>query len=320
MKFFFYLQDLSLYTFLLATILLSLAIKYANRNKKNIKNPPEPSGSWPFIGHLHLLSDSNQLLHRTLGSMADELGPIFSIRLGVHQAVVISNWELAKECFTINDKVFQTRPESLAVKIMGYDQVMFGFAPYGKYWRDVRKLATVELLSNRRLELLKHVRDRETKLFFKELYQESVKNGGGNTVIEMKERFEELAMNIIVKMIAGKRFFGGNGIRDEESRRFSKALGDFMQLTGLVLASDTVPFLGWVDSMRGYISEMKRTAMELDSLLRRWVKEHREKRLEGSIKEEEQDFIHVMLSVTDDGKISADAIDSIIKATCLLSI
>ncbi|KAF2305851.1 hypothetical protein GH714_008449 [Hevea brasiliensis] len=248
--------------------------------------------------------------------MADELGPIFSIRLGIHRAVVVSNWKVAKECFTTNDKVFLTRPKSLAVKIMGYDHAMLGFAPYGQYWRDMRKLAVVELLSNRRLQLLRHVRDTETNFFIKNLYQESVKNGG-RAVVEMKERFEDLAVNIIAKKVSGKRYSGGsNGIKDKESRQFCKALKDFFYLTGLFLASDTVPFLGWLDLVKGYVGDMKRTAKEMDEVLGRWVKEHREQRLKGGIKEEEQDFIHVMLSVMDDGKISANEIDNIIKGTC----
>ncbi|KAJ9135580.1 hypothetical protein P3X46_032749 [Hevea brasiliensis] len=249
--------------------------------------------------------------------MADELGPIFSIRLGIHRAVVVSNWKVAKECFTTNDKVFLARPKSLAVKIMGYDHAMLGFAPYGQYWRDMRKLAVVELLSNRRLQLLRHVRDTETNFFIKTLYQESVKNGG-RAVVEMKERFEDLAVNIIAKKVSGKRYSGGsNGIKDKESRQFCKALKDFFYLTGLFLASDTVPFLGWLDLVKGYVGDMKRTAKEMDEVLGRWVKKHREQRLKGGIKEEEQDFIHVMLSVMDDGKISANEIDNIIKGTCL---
>jgi hypothetical protein len=51
---------------------------------------------------------------------------------------------------------------------MGYNQTTFGFAPYGRYWRDMRKLVMVELLSNHRLELLKHVRDTETSLLMKD--------------------------------------------------------------------------------------------------------------------------------------------------------
>ncbi|XP_050231590.1 xanthotoxin 5-hydroxylase CYP82C4-like [Mercurialis annua] len=321
MKFLLHLQEIPLYaTFLLATFSIFLAIKYAraNRNKKNIKNPPEPAGAWPIVGHLPLLGGSNQLLHRTFKTMADKLGPIFLIRLGIHQAVIVSDKELARECFTVNDKVFPTRPKSLAVKIMGYNHAMLGFAPYGKYWRDMRKLAVVQLLSNRRLELLKHVIDTETKLFIKDLYQESVKNGGQSAIVEMKERFEELTLNIIVKMVAGKRLFGSNGIEDDDSRRFSKALSEFFNLTGMILVSDTVPILGWLDLVKGYVGKMKKTAMELDSVLGRWVKQHREKMIEEhNIKEEDRDFIYVMLSVLDDGSISADEIDTIIKATCL---
>ncbi|RVW58376.1 Cytochrome P450 CYP82H23 [Vitis vinifera] len=69
------------------------------------------------------------------------------------------------------DKAFATRPRSLAGKLMGYDHAMFGFSPYGTYWRDVRKLASVELLSNRQLELLNHVRDSEVKLFHQRALQ-----------------------------------------------------------------------------------------------------------------------------------------------------
>ncbi|KDP46184.1 hypothetical protein JCGZ_10024 [Jatropha curcas] len=283
MKFFLYLQ-VTLYTILLAIIPIFLAIKVKHiRNEKNENKPPELAGSWSVIGHLHFLGRSNQLLHRVFGSIAEELGPIFFIRLGIHKAVVISNWELAKQCFTTNDKLFLTRPKSLAAKIMGYNHAILGLAPYGQYWRDMRKLAVVELLSNRRLELLKHVWDTETKFFIKHLYQISVKNGGC-AVVEMKDKFNELAMNIIVKMIAGKRSFGSYGITDQDSRRFSKALADFFRLAGLLLVSDAIPFLGWLDSLMGYVGEMKRTAREIDSALGKWVKEHRERGLKEVLK------------------------------------
>ncbi|PKI18264.1 hypothetical protein CRG98_049462, partial [Punica granatum] len=103
--------------------------------------------------------------------MADCYGPAFSIRLGAHQNLVISSWELVKDCFTTNDRVFATRPRSLAVKLMAYDHAMLGFAPYGPYWRDMRKLAVVELLSNHRLEQLRPVRETEINLFLRDLYK-----------------------------------------------------------------------------------------------------------------------------------------------------
>ncbi|KAI9180206.1 hypothetical protein LWI28_002284 [Acer negundo] len=213
--------------------------------------------------------------------MADKYGKVFLICLGIHRALVISSWEVAKECFTTNDKVFSTRPKFLAVKLMGYDHFMLGFAPYRSYWRDVRKLATVELLSNHRLELLKHVHDTETNFFIKELYAECVKSGG-LVAVQMKERFGDLAMNIIVRMIA-----------------------------------DTIPFLGWLDVVNGYVSKMKKTATELDYVLRNWVDAHCQRRFNQNISEEDQDFIHVMLSAMDDGNISSKDVNTVVKANCL---
>ncbi|ESR36373.1 hypothetical protein CICLE_v10028201mg [Citrus x clementina] len=317
MEFSLQLQAIICFCALLAAIIcLYVATNTTNRNRKRGSRPPEPEGAWPFIGHLHLL-EKNQLLHQTLGKMADKYGKAFMIRLGIRQALVISSWEVAKECFTTNDKLFSSRPKFLAVKLMGYDHAMLGFAPYGPYWRNIRKLATVELLSNHQLELIKHVRDIETKIFIKELYELCVKNGG-LVDVEMKERFGDLAMNIILRVIAGKRFFGRDtNADDQDSRQCQKALGNFFYLVGLLLPSDNIPFLGWLDVVNGYTGQMKKTAKELDTLFGRLVHEHRHKRLNESIKEEEKDFIDVMLSVLDDGKTSAEDADTVIKSTCL---
>ncbi|OMO92212.1 Cytochrome P450 [Corchorus olitorius] len=291
---------------LVFTIVISIVVVtiHVKGNKQQQRRPPEPAGALPLIGHLHLLG-ANQLLHRTFADMADKYGPVFSIRLGIHQALVVSNWKVAKECFKTNDKVFSTRPKSLALKLMAYDHKMLGFAPHGQYWRDMRKLVTVELLSSRRLELLKHVRDTEINCFIKELYEQTVKSRGV-AVVEMKERIGDLAMNIIVRMVAGKAYFGPQGSCDEESRRCQKALSDFFYIVGLILVSDTFPLLGWVDVLTGRISKMKRTAKELDVVVGNWVNEHRDRRLHEGLNGE-QDFIDVMLSVMDD--VSDTAID-----------
>ncbi|KAK9286448.1 hypothetical protein L1049_014845 [Liquidambar formosana] len=297
---------------------LWVVVASARGNKNKGRRPPEPSGAWPFIGHLHLLG-ANNLLHRTLGAMADTYGPTFSIRIGIRRALVISSWEVARECFTTNDRVFPTRPKSIKVKLMGYDHAMFGFAPYGPYWRDIRKLAVVELLSNRRLELLKHIRDSEVNFFIKDLYEQWRRRESGSPVlVEMKERFGDLAMNIIVRMVAGKRYFGTGACNDSESRRCQKAMGDFMYLVGLYMVSDAIPFLGWLDVVKGYMGEMKRTAREVDSVLGSWVEEHQQRRLAGSIDEAEQDFIHVMLSLIDAGQFSGLDANTVVKATCLV--
>ncbi|KAL4318243.1 hypothetical protein GQ457_18G020290 [Hibiscus cannabinus] len=290
------------------------AISRAKSNHIDNKNPPpEPAGGRPLLGHLHLFG-KGQLIHRKLGSLGDEYGPAFLIRMGIHPTLVVSSWDVIKECFTTNDKVFPTRPRTLTAKIMGYDHALMGSAPYGPYWRHTRKIATVELLSNRRLELLKHVREAEINVFLKQLYDESVASKGV-AVVQMKDRFSDLAMNVIVKMVTGKGYGGPDGRNDEESKQTQRALNDFFYLAGLLTVSDAVPFLGWIDVLTGTVGKFKKTAKELDHVLGSWVNEHRQRRAAGDITGE-KDFIDVMLSVLDDGKTSKEEADITIKATC----
>lgn len=158
----------------------------------------------------------------------------------------------------------------------------------------------------------------EINLFMKELYRQCMENGG-KALVEINERFGDLAMNITVRMLAGKRYTGFGPGGDEESRQCQKALASFFYFTGMLMTSDSVPFLGWLDVVKGYVGEMRKTAKELDCLFGRWVDQHRHRRLRGKIQAEELDFIHVMLSVMDEGNLSAHEAATVIKATCLVS-
>ncbi|KAH1057861.1 hypothetical protein J1N35_035926 [Gossypium stocksii] len=91
------------------------------------KTTQEVGGAWPIIGHLYLLGGS-QPPHISLGNLADKYGGIFTSKLGVHRALVVSHWEIAKECLTINDKAFATRPKLSSSKILRYNCAMIAFA------------------------------------------------------------------------------------------------------------------------------------------------------------------------------------------------
>jgi len=295
------------------------------RNKggrNNSKEAPVPVGAWPLIGHLHLLGGDDQLLYRTLGTMADQYGPAFNIWLGTRRAFVVSSWEVAKECFTTNDKALASRPTTVAAKHMGYNYAVFGFAPYSPFWREMRKIATLELLSNRRLEMLKHVRVSELNMGIKDLYNSWVQNRSQPVVVELNRWLEDLTLNMVVRMVAGKRYFGASATcDDDEARRCQKAINQFFHLIGIFVVSDALPFLRWFD-LQGHERAMKKTAKELDSILEGWLQEHRMQRVDGEVKVEgEQDFIDVMLDLQKTGHLSNFQYDSdtSIKSTCLVS-
>ncbi|KAE8037840.1 hypothetical protein FH972_010395 [Carpinus fangiana] len=282
-------------------------------HKLKSMSAPEPAGAWPIIGHLHQLRGENPVA-RTLAAMADKYGPIFTIRFGMKPALVISNHEAVKECFTTNDKILASRPRSSHGLYLGYNYAGFGFAPYGTLWREMRKLAVLELLSTRRLETLKNVQVSEVDTLMKDLYSLCDHNDDGTATVVISEWIERLTLNIITKMVAGKRYFGNaiNGEDDGEAKRIFKIIKEFMYVSGVPVVSDLIPLLGWVD-VQGRLKSIKRIARELDSLAGSWIEEHKRK----MVKSEKPDFIDVLLSVIEDNSEFGYTRDTIIKATIL---
>ena len=133
---------------LLAFIAICSVLKITSKTKRGYTRCmgiPEPSGALPFIGHLHLLGGEMPIV-RTLGAMADKHGSFFSLKMGLHRMLVVSSWEMVKEFLTTNDRTFATRPSRAIGKYMFYNNAILALAPFGEYWRDVRKMATLELL------------------------------------------------------------------------------------------------------------------------------------------------------------------------------
>ncbi|KAK4440993.1 cytochrome [Sesamum alatum] len=92
--------------------------KNHHSNSNNKKSALEPSGALPLIGHFLLLG-GRVPIYRILGGLADEYGPVFGLRLGLH-------------------KILAKRPTSIAGIYLGYNYASFGFTD-GPYWREMRK-------------------------------------------------------------------------------------------------------------------------------------------------------------------------------------
>ncbi|CAJ1949545.1 unnamed protein product [Sphenostylis stenocarpa] len=295
-------------------------IRSPNGSKQRKGKVPEPCGALPFIGHLHLLN-ARVPYFRTFSAMAEKYGPIFSVKLGCHPTIVVNSREIAKECLTTNDKVFASRPNTSAGRLLGYNNAIFGLSPYGDYWREIRKMAVLEIFSSYRLEKLKHVRDTETLSLVKDLYStiSSAKNLKGSTEVAISNLLEHMTFNIIVRMIAGKRF-GGDAVdaEDNDAWKLRKAIKDATYLFGVFVVADAIPSLGWFD-FQGHVSFMKRTAKQTDLILEKWLEEHVRKRVRDG--DSERDFMDVMISSFEgQDEICGYKRETVIKATAMMLI
>ncbi|XP_031484581.1 cytochrome P450 CYP82D47-like isoform X1 [Nymphaea colorata] len=296
-----------------AILLIAFLLIYQLWPRKVTSGPPEPAGRRPLMGHLHLFSGSSTPTYRTLAAFSDQYGPMFVLQLGRRRTLVLSSAELAKECFTGNDRAFADRPALINAKYIGYNYAMIGFAPYGAYWREIRKICIQELLSGRRLEMLKHIRNEETNSLLKCLYRECRKEGE----VELQKRLRFLAMNIVLRMVARKRYFVEDSNKEDgEGKEFLQALGETTHLFGIFTVSDAIPWLEWLD-VGSHVRAMKRANDKLDKIVTGWVAEHRRRRDSGEAINN-PDFIDVLISQLQDGHLSDfHPPDNIIKATAL---
>lgn len=303
-------------TIVAGLFVILVALYYLSQGIRKKSQAPEAGGAWPIIGHLHLLRGP-ELPHVVFGAMADKYGPVFTVKLGFHRFLVVSSWEMIKEIFTTSDVVVSYRPKYLAASYLTYNYAMFGFSPYSPFWVELRKIASLQLLSNRRLELLKHVRVSETEVGVKKLYKlwDENKNGSGGVSVEMKKWFGELTLNIVLRMVAGKRFFGSGGADDEEAMRCRRVMREFFRLLGVFVVADSLPFLRWLD-LGGHEKAMKRNAQEMDVIISGWLEEHRLKTESHGEDGVELDFMDVMISAVKNMDLCGFDADTVIKATC----
>ncbi|KAK9091224.1 hypothetical protein Sjap_024401 [Stephania japonica] len=146
---------------ILATALTAvfMIFKPSQHKKHKIKQvlPPGPKGL-PILGCLHLLGD---LPHVDLHKLSRKYGPIMHIRLGSVPTIVVSSSEAAELFLKTHDLVFASRPYIQASKYLTYRRKGIVFSEYGSYWRDIRKLCSLELLTNSKIETFRPMRKEE---------------------------------------------------------------------------------------------------------------------------------------------------------------
>ncbi|XWS33549.1 hypothetical protein CRYUN_Cryun22dG0092600 [Craigia yunnanensis] len=258
------MEQILIYSLLSAFFLL-LATKLARSRRKNL--PPSPF-ALPILGHFHLRKEP---LHRTLLNVSQKYGPIFSLRLGSRLLVVVSSPSAVQECFTKNDIVLGNCPRFVMGKYVGYNHTNLGLTSYGDRWRNLRRLSPIEIFSSNRLNMSLDIRRDEVNRLLRRLYQVSA---NGFAKVELKSMFLELTYNIIMRMIAGKRYFGDEVSGDEEGRQFREIIKELFQLAVSSYPGNFLPILQLVD-YNGYIKRIKSLGNKSDEIMQGMIDEHR---------------------------------------------
>ncbi|KAL8494529.1 hypothetical protein ACS0TY_025368 [Phlomoides rotata] len=255
--------------------------------RKFQKYPPSPPLSLPLIGHLYLFKKP---LHKTLTKISNKYGPVLLLNFGARPVLVVSSPSAAEECFTKNDVVFANRPKLLAGKHLGYNYTSLVWASYGDHWRNLRRIASMEILSAHRINSFSEIRKNEVQSLVRRLESETRASG----IVEMKTALFEAMLNVMMRMIGGKRYYGDESGSVEDRRKFKEIVKETFELSGATNVADFVPILRWI-GMDRLENRLKALKEKRDNFMQDLIDERR--KMNGK---KDKTLIDVLLSLQND--------------------
>lgn len=261
--------------------------KRSKAEARNSRLPPGPR-KLPIIGNLHQLALAGSLPHYSLRDLAKKYGPIIQLQLGEILAVLISSPDAAKEVLQTHDLVFAQRPRTLAMEVISDDHPGIIASPYGEYWRQMRKICVVELLSTKRVQSFKSVREAETWSMIEAIYSS---NG---LPINLSKMIFSMTNAVVSRAAFGKKCRG--------QEEFVSTLNELVKYgTGFSVADlfPLVKFLGFVTGMK---PGLKRLYRRLDKTLGDIIEDHVTKAKNEGMRNEndesqEEDLVDVLLKL-----------------------
>ncbi|KAK9949054.1 hypothetical protein M0R45_004600 [Rubus argutus] len=265
------MEDILFYTSLsLIVLLFTFKFLFQSKRRRYTNLPPTPY-SLPIIGHLHLLKPP---VHRTFHRLSKTHGPIFSLWFGSRRVVIVSSSEAVEECFTKKDIVLANRPRLIIGKHIAYNWSTVAASSYGDHWRNLRRIGAIEIFSSQRLNMFSTIRKDEVKQLVRKL---SVNSSSGNFAkVEMKSMLNELTYNIILTMVAGKRYYGDDVdvSNKEEAKQFREIMMEVFSYSVAANPADFLPILNWTGA-GGYETKLRELGKRFDAFLQGLIDEHR---------------------------------------------
>lgn len=259
-----------------------------NKNKNNLKSSPMfipgPNG-YPLIGSMNLMSSS--LAHHRLASAAKacKATRLMAFSLGDTRAIITCNPDVAKEI--LHSSVFADRPIKESAYSLLFNRAI-GFAPYGVYWRTLRKISTNHLFSPMQI---KSSGPQRTEIAAQMI--DLFRNRGFGPV---RDVLKKASLNSMMCSVFGQRFK-----IDEVNERMMELSGLVEQgydLLGSLNWGDHLPFLKDFD-----VQKIRFNCSNLVPKVNRFVgsiiSDHRADKNKTN-----KDFVHVLLSLQEPDKLS----------------
>ncbi|KAK4267995.1 hypothetical protein QN277_024704 [Acacia crassicarpa] len=288
------------YSILFCFLCFVFMIHKLSSSKKSLKALPPGPWKLPLIGNLHQIG---LLPHRSLRDLAYKHGPFMHVQLGQLSQFIVSSPEVAKEFMKTHDAIFANRPKFFAGEIIAYGSTNIAFSPYGKYWRQLRKICTLELLSMKRVQTFRRIREEEVYAFVKHIYEHELASE-----VNLSNKLYPLTSSIVARAAFGRK------TRSVED--IIPAIMYAVQLTGGLSIPDLYPSLEFLRLINGTKTKAEKVHKEIDGMLNTIINDHLEKKV-GDAGEAEEDLVDVLLRIQKENNLEVPLTLNNIKAVIL---
>ncbi|WJX64896.1 hypothetical protein P8452_49622 [Trifolium repens] len=268
-------------TFMASFLFLLLLFKIVKRWSCIDSTTNLPPGPWtlPFIGNIHQII-SNSLPHHCLKKLTEKYGPLMYLKLGEVPYIVVSSPEMAKEIMKTHDLSFCDRPNLLLSTIFSYNATDIIFSIYGEHWRQLRKICVIELLSVKRVQSFRSIREEEVSDLVKSI------SASEGSVVNLTHKIFAMTYGITARAAFGKK--------SKHQQAFKSALQEIVFLLGGNCIVDLYPSIKVLQRLSWAKTKMKKLHKEIDMILQDIIDDHKRVHNEES---KDEDIVDALLKI-----------------------
>ncbi|KAM7515665.1 hypothetical protein LguiA_005248 [Lonicera macranthoides] len=216
-----------------------------------------------------------------------------------------SSAKMAKEVMKTHDLVFCSRPGLVGLQKLSYKGLDVAMSPYNDSWRELKKIVTLHLLSSKRVQSFRPIREEEVSRMIAKVSQLAA----SSKLVNLSEMITTLTSSTICRVAFGKRFDEGY-----EGSKFHNLLIEWQVVAVKFYFSDHFPLIGWMDNVTGLCARLDKLFREMDLVYQELIDDHLDPKRKNSSQE---DLIDILLRLREEQSSSVDFSFDHIKAVLM---
>lgn len=239
------------------------------------------------------------------------------LHFGSEPALIVSSADAAREIMKTHDIIFSNRPDSSVARRLLYDGKDLSIAPYGEYWRQLKSIFVLQLLSNKRVQSFRAIREEETVLMMEKIKKSYI----SSSQLNLSDMFTELTIDVVCRSAFGRKYWDG-----AIGEKFLFLMRELLEILGSFSVGEFIPWLAWINRVNGFDARMDFVAKEVDELFEGVIEERLKNDVENlsGTDESRENFLDILVKIYKDNTtgvaIDRDSIKAIILVRTSLSL